>query len=77
LRLRASRMGRIATEFSKTVNGYVYGHVHVNDYVDVDVLVHVDGFPKLNTKGAERTPENVKLLPPHRQSRPLSRSSSY
>ena len=75
MRLRAPRMGRIATEFSKTVNGYVY--VHVNDYVDVDVLVHVDGFPKLNTKGAERTPENVKLLPPHRQSRPLSRSSSY
>jgi hypothetical protein len=70
-------MGRIATEFSKTVNGYVY--VHVNDYVDVDVLVHVDvdGFPKLNTKGAEHTPENVKLLPPHPQSRPLSRSSSY
>ena len=42
----APQRGRIATEFSKTVNVYVDEHVYVNDYVDVDVdvLVQVVGF---------------------------------
>ncbi len=47
----------------KAVNGYVYEHVHVNDHVDVDVLVHVDVFFTSNY-GVTRTPENVKLLLP-------------
>jgi hypothetical protein len=47
----------------------VFGDVDV----DVDVLVHVDGFFKANKKVVKHTPENVKLLPPPRQSRWITR----
>ena len=51
----------------KAVHEHV--HVHVNVDVDVHVLVDVDGLFKSNKKkGVTRTPENVKLLLPPRQS---------
>ena len=64
---------------------HVHEHVHVNDHgfrqrprgvhpildvdVDVNVLVHVDGFVKYPQRCMKHTPEKAKLLLPPRQSR--------